>query len=175
MNLYLRLLITLFRTWRLPRIAPGDDLVREFRVLPNDVDVNGHMNNGRYHTMIDLMIVEYFVRCGLAGAAWRNGWRPMSGGAIASYRRGLKPFSRYTLRFRLDACDAQWNYMRFEFLHGQRICTTGYMKGAVVGKSGFVSNAESYAAVGRPVPDAPLPEAVVNWLKAESAVVSTAW
>ncbi len=175
MNLYFRLLLTLLRAWRLPRIEAGDDLCREFRVLPNDLDVNGHMNNGRYHTVIDLMIVEYFIRTGLAGTAWRKGWRPMSGGSLISYRRGLKPFKKYTLRFRLDACDEQWNYMRFEFADGERLCAAGYMKGAVVGKNGFVPNAVSYAAVGRSAPDMPMPQAVLDWRNAETALMGSAW
>ena len=47
MNLYLRLLWTLLRSFRLPAIAMGDTLVRGLRVMPNDLDINGHMNNGR--------------------------------------------------------------------------------------------------------------------------------
>ena len=50
--------------------------------------------------------------------------------------------------------------MRFEFTDGQRVCATGYMRGTVVGKKGFVSNAESYAALGQPVYAAPIPTAV---------------
>ena len=133
------------------------------------------MNNGRYLAVIDLMIVEYFVRVGFASAIIKHGWRPMSGGSIVSYRRGLSPLQTYTLRFRIDACDAQWNYMRFEFSSGQRVCATGYMKGAVVGKNGFVSNAASYAALGQLMYAAALPTAVAHWLNAEREMVSQAW
>lgn len=175
MNLYFRLLITLLRCWRLPRFSVGSTLTRKFHVLPNDLDLNGHMNNGRYHTIIDLMIVEYFVRVGFAEAVMRKGWRPMSGGSVMTYRRGLKPFATYTLHFRLEACDAQWNYMRFEFRDGERLCAAGYMKGAVVGRGGFVPNSESYAALGQPVPDATLPVAVAHWLQAEQALIEQPW
>ena len=89
--------------------------MRSLRVLPNDLDINGHMNNGRYLTVVDLMLMEYFVRSGFARVMLREGWKPMSGGSFISYRRGLKPLQTYTLRFRLDACDGHWNYMRFEF------------------------------------------------------------
>ena len=111
-------------------------------MLPNDLDVNGHMNNGRYLTVIDLMLVEYFVRTGFAQAMLRRGWRPMAGGSFITYRRGLKPLQAYTLRFRLDAGDAHWNYMRFEFVRGDRVCAAGYMKGAAVARDGLVPNAD---------------------------------
>ena len=102
MNLYLRLIWTLLRGWRQPRLAGGDTLERTLRVLPNDLDLNGHMNNGRYLTLIDLMLVEYFVRIGFARVLLKRGWRPMAGGSFITYRRGLAPLQAYTLRFRLE-------------------------------------------------------------------------
>ncbi|HET7796026.1 MAG TPA: thioesterase family protein [Rhizobacter sp.] len=175
MNLYLRLILTLLRCWRLPRLAPGETLTRRLRVLPNDLDINGHMNNGRYLTVIDLMLIEYFVRTGFAGVMLREGWRPMSGGSFISYRRGLKPFQTYELRFRLDATDAQWNYMRFEFASGGKLCAAGYMKGAAVSKQGFVPNAVSYAKMGLDVPSTEVPGQVAHWLAAEREVMAAAW
>jgi acyl-CoA thioesterase FadM len=175
MNLYLRLLWTLLRARRLPRLQLGQTLTRQFTVLPNDLDVNGHMNNGRYLTLTDLMLVEYFVRSGFARVMLNRGWRPMAGGSFITYRRGLKPFQTYTLRFRLDASDAHWNYMRFEFVDGERVCAAGYMKGAAVGRDGLVANAISYAALGQPPLDAALPGPVRRWLEAEQGLMQTAW
>jgi acyl-CoA thioesterase FadM len=175
MNLYLRLLFTLLRAWRLPKFAVGQTLERSFKVLPNDIDINGHMNNGRYMTIVDLMLMEYFVRIGFAQVLMRNKWRPMSGGSFITYRRGLKPFQTYRLRYRIDACDTHWNFMRFEFWSGEQLCASGYMKGAAVGRAGLVTNVESYAALGIPVLSAPLPEAVAHWLAAEKAVIQSNW
>ncbi len=175
MNLYLRLLWTLLRAWRRPPLRLGDTLQRELRVLPNDIDVNGHMNNGRYLTLIDLMLVEYFVRIGFAAVMLRRGWRPMAGGSFISYRRGLRPLQTYTLRFRLDACDRHWNYMRFEFVDGDRVCAAGYVKGAAVGRGGLVPNEQSYAALGIAPCSADLPGPVRDWLAAEQGLVASAW
>ena len=175
MNLYLRLLWTLLRGHRLPRLQLGQTLERTLRVLPNDLDVNGHMNNGRYLTVIDLMLIEYFVRTGFATVLLKKGWRPMAGGSFITFRRGLKAFQSYTLRFRLEACDANWNYMRFEFADGERVCAAGYMKGAAVARSGLVSNSESYAALGQPMFSTDLPAPVRNWLDAEQGVTRAAW
>ena len=175
MNLYLRLLLTLLRAWRLPRLTPGETLTRSLRVLPNDLDINGHMNNGRYLTIIDLTLVEYFVRTGFARTMLRLGWRPMSGGSLITYRRALEPLQNYTLRFRLDATDAHWNYMRFEFADGERVCGAGYMKGAAVARGGLVPNADAYAAMGLATSVGDLPHAVRDWLAAERSVISLAW
>lgn len=175
MNLYIRLLWALLRGWRLPPIKVGDTLERTFRVLPNDIDVNGHMNNGRYLTVVDLMLVEYFLRTGFLKVMVRKGWRPMAGGSIISYRRGLTTMQPYTLRFRIDASDESWNYMRFEFADRGRLCAAGYVKGTAVSADGLVPNAISYAALGIPTLDAELPIPVVNWLAAENGVVKSDW
>jgi acyl-CoA thioesterase FadM len=175
MNLYFRLIFTLLRAWRLPKFAVGQTLERNFRVLPNDIDINGHMNNGRYMTIVDLMLMEYFVRIGFASVLIKNGWRPMSGGSFITYRRGLKPFQTYRLRYRIDACDTHWNFMRFEFLAGDKVCATGYMKGAAVSKAGLVKNADAYAQLGQLVLVQPIPIAVEHWLAAEKNLIEQSW
>ena len=175
MNLYLRLLWTWLRALGKPAIRIGDTIELQLRVWPNDLDINGHMNNGRYLTLIDLMLVEYFVRTGFARAMLQRGWRPMAGGSFITYRRGLKPLQTYTLRFRLDGGDAHWNYMRFEFLRDGRVCAAGYMKGAAVARDGLVPNAVSYAAIGLAAPDLAVPEPVRHWLAAETGVMNAAW
>jgi acyl-CoA thioesterase FadM len=173
MNLYLRLLWTLLRSARLHSIEPGDWIERRLRVLPNDLDINGHMNNGRYLTLVDLMLVEYFVRSGFAKAMLKAGWRPMSGGAFITYRKGLKPWQRYRIRFTLAGADPSWNYMRFEFLREDgTLCAAGYMKGAAVSRDGLVPNQRSYAKLGREFVQSALPPPVQHWLAAEASVMA---
>jgi Thioesterase-like superfamily len=126
-------------------------------------------------TVVDLMLMEYFVRIGFAGTLIKQGWRPMSGGSFITYRRGLKPFQKYRLRYKIDACDEYWNFMRFEFLDGEKVCASGYMKGAVVGLKGLVSNHASYAALGKPILVNALPKAIQHWLAAEKTVIAQPW
>jgi acyl-CoA thioesterase FadM len=172
MNLYLRLLWTLLRAARLPKLAAGDVLERRLRVWPGDLDIIGHMNNARYLAVVDLMLVEFFVRTGIARAMMRASWRPMSGGSVVTYRKQLRPFQQYRLRFALQAADAHWNYMRFEFLRDDgAVCAAGIMKGAVVGRSGLVANAESYARSGHDFELRELPTPVEHWLAAERGIM----
>jgi hypothetical protein len=51
LNLYLRLFLTILRALRAPRLVLGDTVELTLRVLPTDLDLNGHMNNGRYLTL----------------------------------------------------------------------------------------------------------------------------
>jgi acyl-CoA thioesterase FadM len=173
MNLYLRLLWTIFRAWRLAPIAITDTLERQLRVLPTDIDINGHMNNGRYLTIVDLALLEYFTRIGAVKHMIKNGWRPMSGGALITYRKGLMPFQTYTLRFRRGGFNNHWNFMRFEFVRDNKICAAGYFKGAMVNKDGFVHNHLIYGALGLELGPESVPPAVASWLDAENQLMKT--
>lgn len=73
MNLYLRLLWTWLRALGKAPIRIGDTIELQLRVWPNDLDINGHMNNGRYMTIIDLALIEYFTRAGFLKLALRKG------------------------------------------------------------------------------------------------------
>ncbi|MEC5162728.1 MULTISPECIES: thioesterase family protein [unclassified Janthinobacterium] len=170
MNLYFRLLWVWWRARFKPPILIGDTIEMTLRVWPNDLDLNGHMNNGRYMTIIDLALVEYLSRAGFLKLAWRHGWRPMLGGSLISFRRGLKPFRRYTLRFSMPCWDARWSYMRFEFLQGGQVMAQGHAKGAIVGSGGIVSSEQTYAALGQKAGSPPFPASVLAWIEADRLV-----
>ncbi|MFK7954901.1 MAG: thioesterase family protein [Lysobacterales bacterium] len=173
MNLYLRLFWTLLRARWLPKLSIADTFHREFRVLLNDIDVNLHMNNGRYLTLTDLMLVEYFARTGFLKALIQNKWRPVVGGAIITYRRQLKLGQKYRLSYRWAGGDGHWNYLSFQFstVNGT-LCACGYSKGAAVSRNGLVPNARSFEALGIAQPDGGLPDAVVAWKQSEAKLIS---
>ena len=167
MNLYLRLILTILKALRAPRILPGDSIELTLRVLPNDLDLNGHMNNGRYLTIVDLGLVTLFIRSGFARLCFAKGWRPMGGGSIAYFRRGLNLFQRYTLRLAPVGWDEFWSYIRFEFIRDGEICATGFMKGAAAGSRGLVPNAEIYETLGYHLKSPPLPDDLLAWIASD--------
>lgn len=170
MNLYLRLLCTWLRARLKPSIRFGDTIEMRLRVWPNDIDVMGHMNNGRYLTVLDLALVEYFTRAGFLKVLLRRGWRPMLGGSMISFRRGLKPLSCYTLRFAVSCWDDRWNYLRFEFVGDGRTMASGHAKGAIVGAKGIVSTAETHATLGVDETSPVFPASIAAWLEADQIV-----
>lgn len=170
MNLYLRLFWTCLWAFFKPRIRPGDTIELRLRVWPGDLDVNGHMNNGRYMTVADLALVEYFVRSGFLRLALQRGWKPMLGGGIISFRRGLKAFAVYRLRFTLACWDERWNYMRFEFVRGDEIMAVGHTKGAAVSKQGIVGCREVYTLLGFDPSSPAFPASITAWLEADRLI-----
>jgi len=58
---------------------PAGQAISELTLLtlPNDLDINLHVNNGRYLTLCDLNRVDFFIRTGLARVMLARGWVPI--------------------------------------------------------------------------------------------------
>lgn len=168
MNLYFRLIWIVFRSLFKPQIDFSDKVALKLWILPNDLDINRHLNNGRYLTILDFGSIDLFLRSGVLFRAIRNGFKPMIGGLIVTYRKSLSLFERYTLTMQLEAWDDRWNYFKFEFekLNGQ-LSAAGYFKGAFVSKHGLVPNRVADEIFGYKRGSCVLPPAVENWIEAE--------
>lgn len=77
-------------------------------VLPNDLDFNGHVNNGRYFTLADLGRLDFAIRTGSARIALVNRAMPLIGDAVAKFRKDLRPFQRFDLQTSLLGWDDKW-------------------------------------------------------------------
>jgi len=65
MNLYFRLVLTIIRALLSEKVRCDENSVSKWRVLPNDIDAYGHMNNGRYLTLLGLAAIDAVIRTGL--------------------------------------------------------------------------------------------------------------
>jgi acyl-CoA thioesterase FadM len=123
MNLWLRCLWLLLTAWRRPRLdlGPGLSILR-LRVLPNDVDVAIHLNNGRYLTMMDLGRLDFMIRSGVVRLVVSRRLTPVVGTAAIRFRRELGLFQSFDLETRVVA--RQENMVifeqRFRFASGLR-------------------------------------------------------
>ncbi|MEM7347890.1 MAG: acyl-CoA thioesterase, partial [Chloroflexota bacterium] len=168
----LRLIIAFLRGYFGKKLDMSDTLVRTLRVWPGDLDINRHLNNGRYTTIIDLFIIESFLRLDILFPAFKRGWRPMFGGTIITFRKPLAPFEKYEVHFRLNGWDKHWNYMQYEFrkMDGT-LAATGYSKGAFVSKQGLVPNSKVDKTLGIEREATELPLAVQQWKMAEHSMM----
>lgn len=139
MNLYLRLLLLLFK----PRMKKKPELlataVLHLRVLPNDLDFNFHMNNGRYLSIMDLGRIELIKQRGLIGHMIKARWTPIVAQAQISYHRPLKPFQVYELRTRLMCWDDKCAYFEQVFISKNKTIAIGHIKGLLRSTQGILS------------------------------------
>lgn len=159
MNLLVRLIWLLLTVRFRSRLHVLDDSVRPFIVWPNDLDLNLHMNNGRYLTVMDLGRFDLTFRTALGGLLFKRRWRPVVGAARITYRRSLDPFQRYELHTRLHAWDAKWVYLEQRFLRNGQLHAEAMVKAIFLGPGGTVPTAEVGEALGLPAESPnPVPE-----------------
>lgn len=139
MNLFLRLFYVLTRSFFRERL-PAAPLTTRLHMLtfPNDLDVNFHVNNGRYLTLCDLSRVDYFIRSGLARLMLKRGWMPVISEHTMVYKKSLKAFQRFELEMSITHWDEKFVYMQHRFMRHGKLVAEGTSKGAVVSKAGVV-------------------------------------
>lgn len=139
MNLILRMLwvwLLSLRRERLP-IGPAESRLR-LMTLPNDLDVNLHMNNGRYLTIADLSRVDLFIRTGLVTLMRQNRWAPVVAEHTMTYKRSLRLFQRFEAVMQLTHWDERCFHMSHQFLVDDRVVAEGTSKGVILGQQGVV-------------------------------------
>ena len=149
MNLLIRLALLLVRSLlRQERIGPLEVATLRFRVLPNDLDLNLHMNNGRYLTLMDLGRIDLMNRMGLMRLAFRGHWLPVLGGAVIRYHRPLKVFQQYELTSRVACWDNKWFYLEQRFVRDGKPVASAIVKGLVRGPGGSIPTGDVLRSLG---------------------------
>lgn len=139
MNLIFRMLSLLIKSLfknRLPIEKPKNSLT--LRVLPNDIDINRHMNNGRYLTICDLTRVDMFIRTGLARTMIKEKWIPVISEHTMQYKKSLKLFQKYEVAMEVIDWDNKSFHMLHTFIVGDRIFAQGTSRGVILSKSGVI-------------------------------------
>jgi acyl-CoA thioesterase FadM len=172
-NLILRLLYVLLGSLRRPRLGPLDESVIRLRVLPNDLDTNLHLNNGRYLTLMDLGRVDLLVRLGVVREMRRRRWGGVVASATVRFRRPLNLFQRFELHTRLLCWDDRWFYMEQRFVRGGETAAVAIVKARFVAAGGArLAPAEVVAATRHAMESPPMPAGVRGWVEAEERIQS---
>jgi len=152
-------------------VGPLDECVLTFRVMPADLDINLHMNNGRYLQVMDLGRFDYIIRVGVFGQTRRRRWMPLVGSETIRFRRSLAPFRTYQLHTRLVHWDDKWFFFEQRFTARGELIASAMVKGLLRGPGGNVSPVEVLAAGGHAMaaPPPPPPPGLVAWTEADAA------
>ena len=148
MNLIFRLLYVYVYSLFRERLSIADSKSRlPMMVLPNDLDIIMHMNNGRYLTICDLNRVDLFIRSGLLKTMRKRKWFPVIAEHTMSYKKSLHLFERYTAELELTHWDDKFFYMTHTFSNAERVVATGTSKGAIRSHSEVIKPEDVLAAL----------------------------
>ena len=162
MNLWLRVLWVYLRAFFGKRLEVLQTSIVRLRVFPNDLDSYGHVNNGRYLTLMDLGRLDLIIRTGMGRAARQNRWSPLVGSVQIEYRKSLRPFQPFEVHTRVIGWDKKWFYMEQLFWCGKKQMARAIVKGLFRGPRHSVSPLHVLQMIGGPEESPMLPEELVK-------------
>lgn len=172
MNLYFRLLVVLIRNLFKKPIHPMESTVTHFRVMPWDIDVFGHLNNGRYLQIADVARVDWLRRTRILDSAAKNRWGAVLGGNFIRYCKVLRPFQKFSVKTRVMSWESRWIFIehRFESSTGDLVAV-GYTRAALRTKNQWVTTNQITDSIAPGLRSPAHPPIVRMWLTADDALV----
>ncbi len=133
------------------------------RVLPNDIDINLHLNNARYLGMMDYARTHMLARSRLLERIIKARWTPLVGAVWITYRRSLPLFSVFSLTTRVICWDERWFYLEQTFTGSKGLAAVGWVKGVLRDGKGSVDPQRVINGVAPGLVSPPMPEAIAAW------------
>ncbi|MDG0817112.1 acyl-CoA thioesterase [Bdellovibrio svalbardensis] len=170
MNLFFRLIWTYIISRFRSKLGVLDVCPTPFRVLPTDLDVLRHMNNGVYFSLQDLARTDYMIRIGALDTISSKGWYPVVVAERLRFRKSLKLFQKFEIQTKLVFWDDKYIYIEHTFMSGGEAVAWGTIRTRFLSKKGgIVSPKELMSALGHDLAPAQMTEYLKNWAAAEDA------
>lgn len=164
MNLCLRLLMLKLRSKSNGKSSIWETAELQLRVVPTDLDLFLHMNNGKYASIMDIGRIDLLQRAGLWDTVRAKGWLPLVAAQTITYRRSLKPWQRFALRTRYLGADEGWVYHEQTFLSDDELYAYAIVRTRFVKNVGGSVSQQELEALSGPAPaTASIPEWVRDW------------
>ncbi|MDQ1608526.1 MAG: hypothetical protein QOE16_1258 [Microbacteriaceae bacterium] len=147
-----------------PRLGHYDVAHTRFRVLPTDLDILNHMNNGVYLSIADIGRFDLLVRNGVWAIFKARGWYPVVASETITFRKSLGPWQRFTIQSRILGFDERAVYVEQRFVVNGEIYTQAFIRGRFLKRGGGVVSIDELVDAVGPVPEGPgVPAWLVNW------------
>jgi acyl-CoA thioesterase FadM len=147
----------------LPPLGVLEEDTLRMRVLPNDIDLNLHMNNASFLSVMDYGRTHLLARTGLLEHILRSRWQPLVGAVWITYRRSLPAFAVYRLSSRMVCWDERWFYIEQTFTGRKGLAAVGWVKGILRDSHGSVQPQRVIEGVAPGLLSPTIPEAVAAW------------
>lgn len=149
MNLIFRLIAVLLRSALSPCVSPFAVSRLAMRCWPTDLDLNFHMNNGRYLSIMDVGRAHFMARGRMLRKLLARGWMPVVSASTIRYRRPIAPFEPFELVTRVIGYDESWVYIDQRFVSKDgRVKAIALVRAGVISKQGRIGTADITALIG---------------------------
>jgi Predicted thioesterase len=147
-----------------PRLGHYDVARTRFRVVPTDLDVLRHMNNGVYLSIADIGRFDLLIRNGVWAIFGARGWYPVVASETITFRKSLTLWQRFTVESRVLGFDDKAVFVEQRFVVRGEIYAQAFIKGRFLKKSGgTVTIAELLDALGVAPEQVAVPAWIQRW------------
>ncbi len=145
MLVWLRLLVTIIRSYFRKPINSSDELIKKthsisFRIWPTECE-RTLLNYARYLTFMEASRADTMRRAGFFFLFLKKGWVAVAGAVYISYKRPLKRFQKFEVTSQLVYWDKKWFYFEHRLLRNGKLLTHALAKVIVVDKKSYISPA----------------------------------
>jgi acyl-CoA thioesterase FadM len=136
------------------------------RVMPNDLDLLGHVNNGIYLSLMDLGRMDLMIRSGTWQQLKKLGWYPVAASVTVTYRRSLRLWQLYLLETKVVGFDEKAMYIEQRFVRDNEVYVVAINRARFLKTTGgTVSVAELGVFAGVDPSSMPIPDWMLRWSK----------
>ncbi len=136
MNLFFRFFWNyLLSHWR-TKIQILSQCHTPFRVLPSDLDLLFHMNNGIYFSLQDIARLDLMIRSGFWKKIQKKNWYPVVVSEFIRFKRSLNLGEKYQLTTQVVGWDDRYFYLEHLFIYKGVLCAQGFVKTRFLSKDG---------------------------------------
>jgi YbgC/YbaW family acyl-CoA thioester hydrolase len=126
-------------TWRLRgRVGVHDVARTPMRVLPTDIDLLRHVNNGLYLSLMDIGRWDLLLRAGIWQRMRAAGVYPVVASSTMTYRKSLRLGQRYVLESRIVGYDDRSVFVEQRFVVRGEVVARGIVRGRFLRRGGGV-------------------------------------
>jgi YbgC/YbaW family acyl-CoA thioester hydrolase len=164
MGLFLRLLLLLATAPLRSRCGALGPSRKRFLVLPTDLDVLGHVNNGVYLSMLDVARVDLMLRSGAFARLHSHGYFAVVAAETIRFRRSLRLFQRFDVETRVLGWDEKAFILEHRFMRGEELVAEAVIRSRFLKRGGkTIGTAEVLEALGNTGPSPELPAWIDAW------------
>ncbi|NNC12728.1 acyl-CoA thioesterase [Planctomonas sp. JC2975] len=146
------------------QVGHYDVVSTKLRVLPTDLDILRHMNNGVYFSLFDIGRFDLIRRSGIWKIFMDHGWYPVVASETITFRKSLQLWQAFTVESRIIGFDDKAAYMQHRAVVNGEIYAEAFIKARFLKRTGgTVPVADLLDAVGQVPPALELPEWLVRW------------
>lgn len=166
MNLFWRFLWIIFFSKFETKVDFFAESKTSFRVFPTDIDIIGHMNNGRYLSYMDLGRINFMIRSDMFAKLNAESIYPVIASETVRFKKSIKLFQKFDLTTKILGWDDKFIYMKHRCMVNGEIYTIALVKAAFLRKNnkGLIDTKELMKAIQLlNIQSPPLPLYVTNW------------